>query len=402
MRNILKFLTAIICIYTPDLFCADIAPTAHHVVLSVSMDKASLPDEVKIFDNIFGGQTTRPDGGDDSGYVRWHKNNTLTCLSRTDTANGACPTNPYWGNGFPGQGTIFDGEIVLRFTQENTGKTVDLTLNGIRTKSTSVAASLWNATGNRPRHPVTFFLAIPRAGLAKLSAGAQPWKAKLKMNLTQWSYNCEPPARHTASRGCPGTALMLWTADITLKITDLGTQQIYLPEYGSGKPVVDMGLKVSKFGTPNASASASRTVDMCLYDGSNSSASQISMLFTDDGKTAPGRPEGYFSVYTGSGSDLTHRLDYRLSVINPVTGSPQAVNNGTEIVWTGVSAEAGKVKTRLVSLPGVSGMVQCVPAPVTLNVPEFKISSKSPGRYTGVLRVIYTPTTQSFSDNTSG
>ncbi|WP_340138573.1 CfaE/CblD family pilus tip adhesin [Pantoea ananatis] len=45
-------------------------------------------------------------------------------------------------------------------------------------------------------------------------------------------------------------------------------------------------------------------------------------------------------------------------------------------------------------LPGVPGTSLCVPAPLTLTTPRFKLSDKSSGQYSGKLRIVYTPTTQ--------
>lgn len=393
MNWLVKIMIALICVYNANVFASEIAPVTHHVVLSVTMDKSSLPNQVDIFNNIFGGQTT-PGSPGDSGMLNQNRWNSLTCLSKSTPTNGKCPTNPYWGNGITSPAK--SNSLVLQFTQENTKKTVLLTLDGVRRRPPLSDTSLWNAAGNDSGEPITFSASIPRTELAKLTPGANAWKATLIMNLTVWNNNCS--TRLQPDIGCSGRYVAPWTADITIKVTDYGTQQIYLPEFGSGTPVVDLGLRFSNSGTPNASATASRTVDMCLYDGSNSSSNQISLLFSDEGKNAPGRADGYFSLFTGNSTDSSKRLDYSLSVVNPLTGSPQVVKNGSEIVWTGVSADTGKVKTRLVSLPGVSGLAQCVPAPMTLTVPEFKISSKSPGKYSGTLRVVYTPTTQSFTD----
>ncbi|WP_314725829.1 CfaE/CblD family pilus tip adhesin [Serratia liquefaciens] len=49
---------------------------------------------------------------------------------------------------------------------------------------------------------------------------------------------------------------------------------------------------------------------------------------------------------------------------------------------------------RQVVLPGVPGISQCVPAPQTPTTPAFIIANKTAGHFTGRLRVIYTPTTQ--------
>ncbi len=380
------------CVYAAD---GDINPTPHNVVLSVKMDKASLPPSIVIFNNEFAGKSKRSNTAN-SSLFRYARNNTLTCLSKTDTSQGACPVNPYWGNGI--EGPLTWGNLILRFTQQETGRTVDLTLDGIRKRPPKADVSLWNATSNFGENPITMSISIPRSELTKLSPG-KPWKAHLSMNLTQWISQCSGFGSYgNPSIGCPGSTFVTWNADISIKVTDYGTQKIYFPEYSASNPLIDLGLNiVGKLSS--ATANAAKNIDMCLYDGNNSDSSQISLLFRDEGKTAVGRKEGDFSIYSlNGGTDTSNRMDYNISIVNPKTGAPQRVINGQEIIWTGVSASQGNVKVRLVKLPGVSGLVQCVPAPLTLSIPQFRVSSKSPGRYLGRLSIIYTPTTQSWID----
>lgn len=392
------FLTAMIVIVSiiisqPSL-SAEKSPTAHNITLSVTMDKDSLPSSVKVFDNIFGGQSD-PAQNTSSLQYNYNRNNTLICFSRTDPSMGACPTLPYWGNGQ--NAPTMAGRLTLRFTQQGTGKTIDLAVEGIRRRPYHSNTSLWNAVGNESGLPVTMSASISREELLKLTPGNQPWKAKLVMNMAHWDTNCA--GKDDASVGCSANIFTQWTADITLRITDYGTQQIFFPNYSGQNPLIDLGLKINNNGTSSATAGARKTVDMCLYDGNNSTSSQISMLFRDEGKISQGREPGLFSIYRQGGeSDPSSRLDYSLSVVNPKTGQLQPVANGLEIVWTGVNANEGMVKTRTVKLPGISGLVQCIPAPLTFSIPAFKLSSKSPGKYTGKLNVIYTPTTQSMTD----
>ncbi len=114
------------------------------------------------------------------------------------------------------------------------------------------------------------------------------------------------------------------------------------------------------------------------------------------GSATEGRQEGLFSVYR-EGGDKTksaNRVDYRVSVLNPTTGGAQEVSNGKEVVWTDTNRRNIQ---RQVVLPGVTGPTWCVPAPITLITPDFPVTDKSSGRYRGILRIIYTPTTQSSS-----
>lgn len=163
-----------------------------------------------------------------------------------------------------------------------------------------------------------------------------------------------------------------------------GNPLIFFPEFPLASPNVDLGLK----GGPSGSMSGIRQVDMCLYDGNDSTSKLISLTLRDEGVSAAGRLPGMFSVYR-QGSDkskVADRLDYELSVLNPTTGATEAVTEGKEFYWGGTNNRGIQ---RRVALPGVPGLTYCVPAPLTLKTPAFKANGKNAGHYMGVLKVIY-------------
>lgn len=370
----------------------DINPPPHNINAFFKMDKASIPAEFKIFDKMFLGESRKGSPGD-VNYTGYAKNNSLNCLSRTDPSNGACPTGAYWGNG--STAPLKWGELILRFTEEQTGKTIDLLLYENKIRPPYRDNDVWTSTGNTGEGPVNVDISIQRTELMKLSPGQ--WKGHLIMNVGKWTNVCTGYATPTV--GCPTGLIAKWEANITIKVTDYGTQQIYFSEYSATNPFIDLNLKIAGSNLSTSTAHANKTVDMCLYDGNNSQSSQINLLFIDDGRAATGRAQGMFSVYSDKGGDsIKNRIDYELTLINPLTGAPQKVINGQEIVWSGIGASQGKVKKRLVKLPGVPNLVQCVPVPLTMRVDDFKVSSKIPGRYKGKLSIIYTPTTQSWVD----
>ncbi|UYK99472.1 hypothetical protein NG832_14025 [Pantoea stewartii] len=230
-----------------------------------------------------------------------------------------------------------------------------------------------------PSEPGNYFTySLSQDELAQLTPGT--WKATLKQNLYQWD---------------PTVLLTTWSANITLTVTDTGTQTIFFPSSPASSPVVNLNLNAA--GSPGMSTvSGQNSIDMCLYDGSNSSSNRISLLLQDEGAPSQGRPGGQFSVYR-DGADKTspaNRIDYAVSVLNPTTGAIQTVQNGNEIIWTNTNA---RNILRRVSLPGVPGTSLCVPAPLTLTTPPFRLSDKSSGHYSGKLRIVYTPTTQTGS-----
>ena len=160
--------------------------------------------------------------------------------------------------------------------------------------------------------------------------------------------------------------------------------QIYFPASPLAPPAVDLGLVQG----PDKTSSGTRQLDMCLYDGLNSTSKLISLTFQDEGAGAPGRRPGMFSVYRQGANKLKEadRLDYELSVINPGTGGAEAVTEGKEFFWAGMN---NRRIQRQVVLPGIPGLSYCVPAPLTLRTPAFKLNGKNAGHYTGLLKVIY-------------
>ncbi len=171
--------------------------------------------------------------------------------------------------------------------------------------------------------------------------------------------------------------------DTTIHFSD-PQMQIYFPQSPLTPPTVDLGLANG----PGKTLSGIRQLDMCLYDGHDSTSPLISLTFQDEGASAAGRLPGTFSVYR-QGSDKskpTDRLDYALSIVNPVTGATEAVTEGKEFYWRGMNNRGIQ---RRVALPGVPGLTYCVPAPLTLKTPAFKANGKNAGHYTGVLKVIY-------------
>ncbi len=301
--------------------------------------------------------------------------NTLTCLSDSDSIYGSCQTKPTWPNNTPPSGwpsaRKIDKIITLKFC-ENGGQCKDLKLDAFHIGIAPYVAYGLDSSGNK------FTYSLSQDELAQLTPGT--WNATLKQNLYQWD---------------PLVLLTTWSAKITLTVTDTGTQTIFFPSSPASSPVVNLNLNAAG-SSAMSTVSGQNSIDMCLYDGSNSSSNRISLLLQDEGAPSPGRPGGQFSVYR-DGADKTspaNRIDYAVSVLNPTTGAIQTVQNGNEIIWTNTNA---RNILRRVSLPGVPGTSLCVPAPLTLTTPPFRLSDKSSGHYSGKLRIVYTPTTQTGS-----
>ncbi|MBN5310968.1 phage tail protein [Serratia marcescens] len=365
------------------------APAGRNTSVSVSYDRLTPPARFDIW-------LHEPGGYDPADPQKWGRN-TLTCLSRTDATNGACMTAPVWINA----AVSVPNAITLRFIHELSKKTVDVKVYGEKHmffKGQAFTFVSYMTSGDS--NPASwdkesyFDFYIVKSELEKLN---QPgiWRATLKQNLREWGTAPCGGSFSDPSVGCPGyLTIANWQANIRLEVIDSSNHQIYLPAFPHSAPVVNLNLNMSNLpGRPGGSEIRGQSsLDMCLYDGNNSASSRVILRFTDDGVAAAGRAAGAFSVWRrgGSQSSARDRVDYRVSVTNPVTGATETVSNGTDIVWQGTN---DRNILRQVVLPGGSESVLCVPAPITLTTPAFAADSKAAGDYTGTLRVIYTPST---------
>jgi hypothetical protein len=365
---------------------ATLTPSGRNTSVAVTFDRMSVPAQLPIWTNENGGYDT-------NDAPKWGRN-TLVCQSRTSNQYGACPTFPVWLEATPAP-----YPVPVTFTESTTKQTLVLNIYLTKRRSLNnvvVASNLvpLNAFGGAvtPRGDGADYSAyLPSAELSKFpSAGT--WSATLKMSLMQWPATCTGNSQNV-SVGCTNaTKLADWIATLAFNVTDYGNQQIYLPEFGNAAANVDLGLKIFPGGRGTTNVTGSRSLDMCLYDGNNSDSNRVSLIFQDEGSAAPSRATGLFSVYRKGGDKnlAQDRLDYSVEVVNPLTKGRQVVQNGSEIVWSGTN----KGILRRVVLPGQRNSVLCVPAPMELVTPSFTLSSKTAGRYSGTLRIIYSPTTQ--------
>ncbi|WP_411753403.1 CfaE/CblD family pilus tip adhesin [Serratia sp. (in: enterobacteria)] len=360
--------------YVPLVHSASVAPQPQNSVINMTLDRMNLPKEIFIWDDVFGGSSDLCEGR--VACKNQDIINSLICLSTTEVAYGACPSKLFWQ-----WGSAWQQSLRLRFTHAN-GQTRELKLTSLK------ALGRWPSwAADAPLYHRGFSVFIPSSELDKLSIPGV-WRAGLLMKVSAWD-NCSDDIN-----GCPGYLRAYWQADITLKVTDNSNQQIYLPAFPTSAPTINLNLN-TRPGTGNGkNVSGQTNLDMCLYDGNDSASNRISLRLQDEGATAAGRPAGQFSIYRrgGNKSQARDRLDYQVSVINPTTGAAQQLANGTEIIWSDTNKRNIQ---RQVILPGVSKPALCVPAPLTLTTPAFSLSDKTAGDYTGTLRIIYTPSTQS-------
>lgn len=168
--------------------------------------------------------------------------------------------------------------------------------------------------------------------------------------------------------------------------------QIYFPSSPQSMPIIDLNINsfINRRGTSGKAPEI--TLDMCLYDGNESTSKGLKLTFSDQASGIAGRSPGLFSIFRngGNNNNVQDRLDYKVSILNPTNSSKEEIKNGVEIYWSGVNER--KI-LRQVVLPGISGVSLCVPAPITFSTPIMDISGKSSGKYSGVLTIIYTPST---------
>lgn len=280
-----------------------------------------------------------------STNVPYGQGNLVVCGSTSNTLNGACPTS---SADSPTGNPLYGGTINLKFTSSGDGLVRDIPLRGFRQNGCTVRY-LWDNTGCALLSwPMDIYYRMDHSILNRIPVGN--WQGTLIMTLRHQAESASPQINLNLINNRPGT-------------------------------------------TPTASASGRTVLDMCLYDG-GSSANRVSLIFQDEGSSALGRISGAFSVYKDSGnkSRPIERIDYNLQIVNPTTGKTDNVTNGMEINWTNTNAHNIQRQVVLFGIPGIS---LCVPAPITVITPSFLLSGKSAGHYTGILRVIYTPSTQS-------
>ncbi|KVU28277.1 pilin protein [Burkholderia ubonensis] len=359
------------------------APANRNDTVEATLDRGTAQAAVKIFDKASGGYDT-------NDARKWGRNS-WTCESATDSATGACPTDPVWT--VSGDSTA----IKLKFREEKTGATAVLNLEGVKHhtrhadcsgKEISEARSqsrfavqaailmgMGCSSSDRAFDGTAVTVTIPSEELKNIPTGGI-WKANLLLNLRQWT-----------DAGIPRPTIAVFKAAIKLNVTDKNNIQVYLPEFTNATPVVDLKLRT----LPNGSRlSGTSNVDMCLYDGYNSQSTWFDVT-ASDGFTIDRRDKGSYSVLLESDKSGAYasRIDYNASLT--YAGKKIALPNNETVRLQGVNNSAG----RTVSLPGIPVPVVCTPTPLTLETPEFQSVWKRPGKYSNKLTITFTPSSAS-------
>ncbi|MET0891593.1 MAG: CfaE/CblD family pilus tip adhesin [Stenotrophomonas maltophilia] len=299
----------------------------------------------------------------------------LTCSSDSDAARGQCPVSDTKETG---RG---HSDVRLRFKERRSGLTTELVVTGWlqRLAYSYSCGDLWQPT-QRPlstSHGLGCMLFDP-AGTAV--AMTLPERELEKLVAGRWDATLELFLRNDAEG--PVLATYIFAFDLT--ITDHDNVAIYFPAFDQVSPLVGLNIDYNPISAP-PSVGGSTVLDMCLYDGLGSQSEYFDVAIRDDGRAAPGRPDGMFSVWHHSGGrEDAHRLDYQITLDH--NGARLPMPNNRAQVLRGIDT----ARLRLVILPGMRQPVYCVPTPLSLVTPRVPASSKEQGYYEGQLTVEFT------------
>ena len=371
---------------TLDAIAARQEPVERHETVEATLDRGAAQGDVMIFNGASGGYDT-------ADYKKWGRN-VWTCVQDRSAMVGACPTEPAFHHS-QGKST----QIRLLFKEEKAGATAVLNLHGESKLARHLdcngkaipeyvsqdpvpienAAALWaGCKADIGWDERKLFVRIPAVELKKLPSGGT-WTAKLLL-----VFRMKP---HGSWIQDPYSFRGVFSAAIRLKVTDKNNIQIYLPDFKSATPVVDLKLRTLSNGSR---VSGTSSVDMCLYDGYNAQSTWFDVS-ASDGLTIDRRDKGSYSVLLDkdkSGADAS-RIDYKASLT--YAGAEFELPNNETVRLKGVNNEAG----RKVALPGIPVPVVCTPTPLTLKTPEVEVASKHPGKYSNKLTVKFTPSSVS-------
>ncbi|HKN04392.1 MAG TPA: CfaE/CblD family pilus tip adhesin [Buttiauxella sp.] len=366
-------LVLLFILYCGQVNATRVEPTGRDTQVEFTFDKSSQPQSVAIWTNESGGYDT-----DDKGL--WGRN-AWVCLSSSSPAAGQCSTSV---TGVKSGKT----SIPLIFTEKRSGMTQIINLEGFHNILDNTgngcsgsgviggpyqvyAANQINCYSTHVNDESQLTLSIPAQELSKIPVGGI-WQADVKMSLMQWD---------------PRIKLADWHAAITLNVSDTNNQQIYIPDFGTATPHVDLNLRPLP-GTTGSGVklNGSATLDLCLYDGYNSNSSEFIISPKDDYDGLPGRDYGLFSVYHDGKIDDSNRIDYKLEILDLSSRAYVALDNWQNYVAKDISS----LPLRSVHLPGIPEAVLCVPTALRFTTPEFAITSKTAGHYTGTLHLTLT------------
>ena len=300
------------------------------------------------------------------------------CLSENDPDAGACPVGYQ-----PGNPTL----VTIRFVEQRSGLSVDLTARAVRTESDIDGARTFGISEAPETYTwlttLSYSIWLTPEEIAKLPIGGI-WTGRLVLR----SIPSSKPISNEAVIAPIATGVD-WRMPITLRVVDRSNIQLYIPEFGASTPVVDLGLRgLPHAGGPGIDITGHRVLDTCLYDGFNN-LSEWFELTVSDPASVDKRFRVRHELSTGQGAN--EEVVYDVVAPDPVTGVAQAFESGVAYRFQGADHAAW----RYVRMPFSATPVVCTPWPITLDTLIRAADVKRTGHYTGTLRIEFrTPGSQ--------
>ncbi|MEX5543736.1 CfaE/CblD family pilus tip adhesin [Pseudomonas poae] len=368
--SILLFLYSIVCLAKISPPSIPVADRTDAVTFSFQKDS---PTDLYIWKNVSGGKgsiNSTPQPIDDYNYY-----GRMSWACTSDSTFGSCPTTVEWNSDSI---TI----IALTFTEIKTGIKKILILRGRNYKAaydnsqTSESLAMRNAASNN----LVFAQSLLDIHISKQELNTIPiggiWKATLVINQWRWD---------------PTFKVATWTAHITLNVVDRKNIQIYLPNYNTASPTVDLKLRNMPSAPNNPILSGNVNIEACLYDGYNAQSSRYDITMSD-----PNSKDEKFYI-TKKARDpnpkLSNTIPYQVWVSTP--GAPsiasKKVLSNEPFSFTDVAQSTPKS----VTLPNVPNPVYCTPWLINLKTANITQKNQAPGRYQGSLHFKFTPASSS-------
>lgn len=370
--SILLFLYSIACLAKVSPPSIPVANRTDTKTTSIYKDLAS---DIYIWSKVSGGKgsiNSNPQPTDDYNY---YARMTWACISSSDKTFGACATAPVWS------GASAETPIDIEFTEKKTEIKQVLSLSGYTTKvdynNTPVTSNqnIYDAVTGPGAAQSLLSIYISKQQLEKLPIGGV-WKASLVLN--QWSWD-------------KTVVVAKWTANITLNVVDRNNIQIYLPNYNTASPTVDLKLKSTPGAHNDPTLSGNVSIDACLYDGYNAQSNSYYITMSDPNS----KDKGFYitNKIINPNPKFSNTIPYQVWVSTPAEpsiASKQVLSNQPFVL-----VNVAQSTPQLVTLPNVPKPVYCTPWLINLKTANIKQKTQASGRYQGSLHFKFTVSSSS-------
>ncbi|SDO00139.1 CfaE/CblD family pilus tip adhesin [Pseudomonas poae] len=365
--SILLFLYSIACLAKVSPPSIPVTNRTDTKTTSIYKDLAT---DISIWSNVSGGKgsiNSTPQPTDDYNY---YSRMSWACTSSSDKTFGACATAPVWAAGST------ETPIDIEFTEKKTGIKQVLSLSGYNVKANYndipviARKNIYDAVGGDGTAQSLLSIYISKQQLEKLPIGGT-WKASLVLNQWRWD---------------PNVKVAKWTANITLNVIDRNNIQIYLPNYNTASPTVDLKLKSTPGAHNDPTLSGNVSIDACLYDGYNAQSNHYYIIISDPNS----KDKGFYitNKIINPNPKFSNTIPYQVWVSTPVEpsiASKQVLSNQPFVL-----ANVAQSTPQLVTLPNVPKPVYCTPWLINLKTANIKQKNQASGRYQGSLHLKFT------------